>query len=275
MARNFTDLLQRRWSDGLHACVGLDGDYRKIPDAFKDGSVTQAIHAFNAKIVRETMHVAAAFKPNFGFYFAKGIPGLVALQDTIRFINDAAPDVPVILDMKIGDIGNTNDQYALGLLDEFRADAVTLSPYVGVGELEAFSKLKDKGVFILCRTSNPNAARIQNLPVANVSNMALYEVVAEEIATANKSGNVGLVAGATNPKELAVVRRIVGDDVPFLIPGVGAQGGEVQATVEAGRNSRGDGLLVNASRTIIYADDPGAAAEALHDEISHYLLTPA
>jgi orotidine-5'-phosphate decarboxylase len=267
MTRHCWNMLNARWGNGCHVCVGLDSAYAKIPNAFKDGNVTQAIYTFNAKIVRETMHVACAYKPNLAFYLEQGIPGLTALIDTVRFIRDAAPEVPVILDGKFGDIGNTSDAYATFAYEQVLADAVTLNPYMGIDAAQAFQRT-DKGIFVLCRTSNDSAEEFQT----TVVHQPLYQKVAAVVATKwCATGHYGLVVGATAPTELAEVRHIVGDDIPILIPGIGAQGGNLEATVKAGKNSRGNGMVINSSRDIIFHENPALQAEKLNDQIKSFL----
>ena len=273
MTRNFRKLLETRWAEGAHVCVGLDPEYTRIPDAFKDGNITQAIHAFNAKIVRETAPFACAFKPNLGFYLAQGIAGLTALHDTIRFIRDAAPKVPVILDGKFGDIGNTSEAYAAFAYDQLGADAVTLNPYMGINAAQPFQRT-GKGVFVLCRTSNESGKEVQNLVIDRMGEprFKVYQEVALTVATTwSATGHYGLVVGATAAEELASVRTLVGDDIPILIPGIGAQGGDLEKTVKAGKNRRGGGMVINSSRGIIFASDPGAEAKKLNDSIVSFL----
>ncbi|MDH7571443.1 MAG: orotidine-5'-phosphate decarboxylase, partial [Armatimonadota bacterium] len=188
--------------------------------------------------------------------------GLCALRETIDYLHAHYPQVPVILDAKRNDIGSTAERYAVEVFDRFGADAVTVSPYLGGDSLEPFLERADRGVFVLCRTSNPGARDLQDLPVG-ADGKPLYQVVAQLAAARwNTRGNLGLVMGATYPEELREVRALVGD-LPFLVPGVGAQGGDVHAAVQAGRDRRGVGLLVNSSRGILYASaGPDFAAAA-------------
>lgn len=268
MKRNFHDLLQRRWSDGFHVCVGLDSERAKIPDRFlNDGELGKQL-AFNKWIIDQTHQYACAFKPNSAFYEAEGEEGAAVLKRTIEYAHRTAPGVAVILDAKRGDIGNTNDGYVRSAFDRLKADAITLSPYMGSESLKPFLERSDKGIFLLCRTSNPGAGEFQDLLV---DGSPLYQVVASHVAASwNENGNCGVVVGATNPEELSAVRRMVGD-LPILIPGVGAQGGDLEKTVKAGKNSRGAGMIINSSRGIIFAPDPGAEAKKLNDSIVSFL----
>jgi orotidine-5'-phosphate decarboxylase len=234
--------------------VGLDPDPARIPDHLREADLPR--WAFNRRIIDATHEHAACYKPNAAFY--EDADGWRALRETVAYAH--GKDVPVLLDAKRADIGNTSRQYAR-LLDD--ADAITLNPYLGRDSLEPFLSRGDKGVFVLCRTSNPGGADLQDLELA--SGERLYERVAALADLWNREGNVGLVVGATTPDELAAVREQV-PDLPFLVPGVGAQGGDAEAAVEHGL---ADGVgLVNSSRGIIFAGEDrgeafaGAAGEA-------------
>ena len=279
---NFIEQLRTRWqaSNSL-VCVGLDPDPAKFPDAFvDDGDIddSEALFTFCRDIADATAEFACAFKPQIA-YFAAQNGGEIALQRLIAHINATHPDVPVILDAKRGDIGNTAEQYALEAFDRFGADAVTLNPYMGRDSAEPFLQRNDRGCVFLCHTSNPGARDFQELVVsdANGGFAPLYQHVARTIARDwNGDGNCALVVGATFPEELKVIRGIVGD-MPLLIPGIGAQGGDVEATVRNGKTADGTGLMINSSRGILYAsqgsDFASAAASAarrLRDEINRY-----
>ncbi len=274
MKRHCMEMLKARWGNDCHVCVGLDSDLAKIPDQFKSGSIREAIYGFNVMIIRETAHVACAFKPNAAFAEAEGGAGGMALEDTIKYLHRSYPDIPVIFDAKRGDIGNSNDGYVRSAFTRFKADAITLSHYMGMVAMEPFLQQEDKGLFLLCKTSNEGSAEFQDVIVQHPEDQSLlpmYQYVAHRVARHwNKRGNCGLVVGATFPGELDAVRKIVGD-IPILIPGVGAQGGKVEDVVPVGKNSHGNGMIINSSRGIIYAKDPGAEAEKLHDEIHLYL----
>jgi len=280
MKRNFNDLLKAKWDSGNFVCVGLDSELGKIPPEFRAGTILTeaAIHAFNAAIVDATKDLVGAYKPNIAFYEAHGEAGLRALRQTIIFINATAPDVPVILDAKRADIGNTNAGYVEMAFDYLGADAITVQPYLGGEALKPFLTLKDKGIIILCRTSNMGAGEFQDrlvLPTNEEANkwglrarnlMPLYQLVAHRVAKEwNQNNNCALVVGATYPEELREVRQIVGD-MPILIPGIGAQGGDVEKTVVAGKDSHGQGMIINSSRGIIFASSGPDFAEAARRE---------
>ncbi|MEA3344726.1 MAG: orotidine-5'-phosphate decarboxylase [Chloroflexota bacterium] len=237
-------------------CVGLDPRPEYIPN----GDVL----AFNRWIIEQTADLVCAYKPNFAFYEAQGLEGLKALQQTISFIQRRT-DVPVILDAKRGDIGFTAEAYARAAFGVWGADALTLNPYLGQDSLLPFLEHGEKGGFVLCHTSNPGAEDVQALVVGD---RPLYEVIAQRAVEWNIRDNLGLVVGATYPEELAAVRRIA-PEMWLLVPGIGAQGGDLEATLSAGLRSDGLGLIINSSRGIIFADDPRQAALALRDQISH------
>ncbi len=274
--KTFREKLEAQWAKGNFVCVGLDTVYEKVPDAVrKPGNRLESIVNFNSRIVDATKDLVCAYKPNSAFYEALGVLGPGVLDETIEYIHDVAPDVPVILDAKRADIGNTNEGYVRAAFDYFKADAITVNPYLGAEALSPFLDCEDKGIFVLCRTSNPGAGELQDLLVAEEP---LYLHVARNVAGKwNKRGNCALVVGATYPSELAEVRREVGDEMPILIPGIGAQGGDIEKTVRAGIDSERCGIVVNSSRGIIYAssgDDFAAAARMetakLRDAINEY-----
>lgn len=249
-------------------CVGLDSDAAKLPTGVEQ-------LAFNKAVVDATHDLVCAYKPNTAFYEALGAEGIQTLKDTCDYIRGVAPDVLIILDAKRADIGNTNNGYVQFAYDYLGADAITLHPYLGREALEPFLLREDKGSIILCRTSNPGAGEFQDRPV---DGHKLYEHVAKMVAMDwNTGGNCMLVVGATYPEEAAAIRQIVGDGLWFLVPGVGAQGGSVEATMVAAQNSRGDGLIISSSRDIIFASSGAdfaqaarAKAEALRSEINTY-----
>jgi orotidine-5'-phosphate decarboxylase len=261
---SFMALLESRWNEGHFLCVGLDSDYSKLPQKMKGKSVEDALFEFNREIIQATAPHCGAFKPNIAFYEGYGTEGLSALIKTNRFIRERYPMHPVILDAKRADIGNTNTGYVKAAFEIFQAHAVTVHPYLGREALEPFLAEKDRGVIVLCHTSNPGAGEFQELKMNGVE---LYKVVAAKVSREwNYNGNCGLVVGATFPEQLAEVRQIAGD-LPILIPGIGAQGGDLEHTVVSGLNSTGKGIIINASRSIIYASErddfaPAAAAEA-------------
>ncbi|MBI2031135.1 MAG: orotidine-5'-phosphate decarboxylase [Candidatus Levybacteria bacterium] len=223
----------------------------------------------NEQIIDATCDLVCAYKPNIAFYEAQGTQGLEALSVTIDYIRDTCPDVPVILDAKRADIGNTNLGYVEAAFDHYGADAVTVHPYLGKEALKPFLDRKDKGIIVLVKTSNPGADEFQDLFVSrftDVSTTRMYEYVAKRVSKHwNENGNVGVVVGATYPHHLEYVRKIVGD-MPILIPGIGAQGGEVEETVKAGMDNRGWGMIINSSRGIIFASKQLDFAEAARRE---------
>ncbi|MEG3158233.1 orotidine-5'-phosphate decarboxylase [Lysobacter zhanggongensis] len=272
----FMQALRQRWSntDSL-VCVGLDPEPAKFPARF--GSDPDAVFAFCRAIVDATAGHACAFKPQIAHFAALGAED--ALTRLIAHIHAAHPGIPVILDAKRGDIGSTARHYAAEAFDRYAADAVTANPYLGRDSVQPFLDRADRGVVILCRTSNPGAADLQDLPVqaAGGTQRPLYQHVAETIARDwNGHGNCTLVVGATWPEQLREVRAIVGD-MPFLVPGVGAQGGDVEAVVRNARTADGTGLMVSSSRAILYAsqgddfaDAAAAAAQALKEQVNRY-----
>lgn len=249
-------------------CVGLDSDIEKVPKQILANEHPQT--TFNKLIIDATHDLVCAFKPNTAFYESRGLPGVEALKLTCDFIKEKYPEVPIIIDAKRADIGNTNEGYAKFMFDYLGADAVTLHPYVGSDALKPFLDRKEKGSIILCRTSNPGAGELQDL---EVNGKPMYQIVAENVAKKwNTNDNCALVVGATYPTELAIVRRIVGD-MPLLIPGVGAQGGDVEKTVKAGVDVSGKNAIINSSRRIIFAENPREEALKLRDEINLWRKT--
>ena len=252
MSRDFRQLLEARWEQGRFLCVGLDPDFDKIPEAAHKGGTRETIVNFNRAIIDATRDLVCAYKPNSAFYEAHGDEGWNALRETIQYIRDQAPEVAVILDAKRGDIGNTNNGYVESAFDHLHADAVTVQPYPGREAIQPFLDRTDKGIIVLCKTSNDGASEFQDL---SVEGMPLYQVVAQHVAKEwNANSNCALVVGATYPEELAEVRKIVAD-MPILIPGIGTQNGDLEKTVKAGKDSRGKGMIISASRAVIFASD--------------------
>ncbi|MEN5062301.1 orotidine-5'-phosphate decarboxylase [Luteimonas sp. TWI1416] len=260
MPRSFMQALRARWqaADTL-VCVGLDPEPAKFPARLSGNR--DAVFAFCRDIADATAEYACAFKPQIAHFAALGAED--ALQRLIAHLHAQHPDVPVILDAKRGDIGSTAQQYVGEAFERYAADAVTVNPYMGRDSVQPFLDREDKGVVILCRTSNPGATDLQDLPVAQCgATRPLYQHVAETIARDwNTHGNCALVVGATWPAQLREVRAIVGD-LPFLVPGVGAQGGDVEAVVTHARSADGTGLMVSSSRAILYASNGDDYAEA-------------
>ncbi len=256
--RNFNALIGERWDQGKFLCVGLDPEMHKMPAHLKADDIERSIVEFNRAIVDATKDLVCAFKPNSAFYEAHGESGWRALKTTIEYILSEAPNVAVILDAKRGDIGNTNNGYVTAAFDDLRADAITVHPYMGGESLKEFFDRKEKGIIVLCRTSNSGAGEFQDLELRGE---ALYKQVARKFATSwNANGNCGLVVGATYPEEIAAVRTIA-PNMPFLIPGVGTQGGDLEVSVKAGKDSRGKGIIVSVSRAILYASEKKDFAE--------------
>lgn len=273
----FIEKLRNRWNDAnTLLCVGLDPDPAKFPDTFVDDD--DALFHFCRDIVDATAEFACAFKPQIA-YFAAHNAGETQLQRLIAHINATHPSIPVVLDSKRGDIGSTAEQYAVEAFDRFGADAVTLNPYMGHDSAAPFLARNDRGCVFLCHTSNPGARDFQELIVAGEGGTSapLYQHVARTIAREwNADGNCALVVGATFPEELKIIRGIVGD-MPLLIPGIGAQGGDVEAVVKNGKTGDGAGLMINSSRGILYASSGAGFAEAaadaarvLRDEINRW-----
>lgn len=283
--RHFRNLLEAQWALGKFVCVGLDSAAERIPSAAfarrqcAGPHVGSTILNFNKAIIDQTCDIAGFYKLNFSFYEEHGPEGLWALQATVQYANMVAPTVPIIGDGKRNDIGTSTLRYVRAAFDYFGIDAATVNPYLGREALQPFLDRSDKGIFVLCRTSNPGAGEFQDLLVEGPEGkMPFYLYVAQSIAKHwNTNGNCGLVVGATYPAELAQVRDIVGD-LPFLIPGIGTQGGNLEKTVRYGRDSRGQGMLINSSSGIIFAssgeDFAGAArceTLALHESITKQL----
>lgn len=246
-------------------CVGLDSDYNQLPDRFKGEEFPQ--FAFNRWIIEQTHLYASAYKPNSAFYEARGVEGLTALARTLDYLRANHPDMLTICDAKRADIGSTNQGYVTAIFDRLGFDALTLNPYLGREALEPFLARVDKGCILLCRTSNPGAGELQDLEIGE---KPLWQVVAERVRDHwNTRGNCMLVAGATYPGELRRIREIVGE-MTLLVPGIGAQGGDVERAVRAGQTAVGRGLIINSSRGIIFADDPAEAARALRDTVNLY-----
>jgi orotidine-5'-phosphate decarboxylase len=272
----FSQLLVQAWqrNDSL-VCVGLDPEPARFPAALRDDP--DAIFTFCRAIVDATADLVCAFKPQIAHFAAHGAEN--ALQRLIAHIHENHPGVPVILDAKRGDIGSTAKNYAVEAFDRYGADAVTVNPYLGRDSVQPFLDRADKGVIVLCRTSNPGAHDLQDLLISDESRggRTLYQHVADTVARDwNANGNCALVVGATYPQELADVRSRVGD-LPLLVPGVGAQGGDVAAVVRNGKTMHGTGLMISSSRAILYAGDGDdfadaarAVASALRDEINRH-----
>lgn len=264
MTTTFMELLKSRWEKGRFLCIGLDSDFSKLPEVLKKLPVKDALLEFNRRIVEATAEYACAFKPNIAFYEGYGLEGLEALIETNRFIREQYSEIPIILDAKRADIGSTNLGYVRAVIEVMRSHAVTVHPYLGQEALRPFLERADLGVIVLCQTSNPGAVEFQHL---KCEGKELYKTVAAKVSREwNYNHNCGLVVGATYPEQVGEVRDIAGD-IPFLIPGIGAQGGELERTILNGLNSSNQGIIINSSRGIIYASagpdfDQAAGREA-------------
>jgi orotidine-5'-phosphate decarboxylase len=265
----FITQLERCWdrNDSL-VCVGLDPEIERFPAHVAESA--SPIFQFNKAIIDATADLVCAYKPQFAHYAAYEAED--QLERSIDYIHRNYPDIPVILDSKRGDVGNTAERYAIEGFERYHADAVTVNPYLGGDALEPFLKYEDKGVIVLCRTSNPGAVDLQDVEVGG---RRLFHIVADLAANRwNSRGNCLLVVGATYPRELAEVREIVGK-MPLLVPGVGAQGGDVAQAVQNGQTADGRGLIISSSRGILYASSgedfataARAATEKLRDQIN-------
>ncbi len=250
-------------------CIGLDSDLKRIPKFLLDKYGPEALFEFNQKIIDQTFDLVCAYKPNIAFY--EGLRpwdvsqevywldiydwGIYSLKKTIDYIHKH--EIPVILDAKRGDIGNTNEMYAKEIFEYFGADATTVSPYLGEDSIAPFAQYKDRFSFVLCLTSNPGAKDLQLL---KLSGKPLYKIVAQKVKRWNKNKNLGLVVGATFPKQLQEIRKTVGD-MPILIPGIGAQGGDLEKVVKYGTDKTGKMAIINSSREIIFASSEKDFAE--------------
>lgn len=256
MTTSFTSLLRKAWaSRDSMLCVGLDPDLARLPEGIE--RTPAGVEEFCRQIVDATGDVVCAFKPQIAYFAAIGAER--ELERLCAHIRDSHPDVPLILDAKRGDIGDTATLYAREAFERYGAHAVTVNPYLGTDSLEPFLAHSGRGVIVLCRTSNAGSGEFQS---GLIEGAPLYERVAHTAANEwSRRGEVALVVGATYPDELARVRSIVGD-MALLVPGIGAQGGDVAAVVRAGRDSTGYGLIVNSSRAVLYADSGTGFATA-------------
>ncbi|MFC4277019.1 orotidine-5'-phosphate decarboxylase [Achromobacter aloeverae] len=268
---NFKQKLDQAWTaTNSLLTVGLDPDPGRLPTELADKP--DAIFQFCRDIVDATAPYACSFKPQIAYFAAHRAED--QLEALCQHIRDRHPQLPIILDAKRGDIGSTAEQYAREAFERYQADSVTVSPYMGLDSVEPYLGWSDRGVFVLCRTSNPGGSDLQFLKTEN--GQPLYLHVAGLVADIwNRQGQCGLVVGATFPNELALVRERIGDDVPLLIPGIGAQGGDITATVSNARNKAGTGMLINSSRAILYAsggedwrEAAAASARAFRDQIN-------
>ncbi len=291
--KNFLGTLQQSWNNGRLLCVGLDTDPTKIPKHIDYPRLADRIYEFNMQIVEATKDLVCAFKPNRGFYKAQGNEGDIALLHTIVGIHSTAPGVEVIVDQKTDDIGKTNAQYVADCFDRMSADAITVHPTFGQEGLQPFLNQKNKGIVVLCKTSNAGSGEFQDKLLAISKEefselehyltpdaihafgweithgyvlIPLYQYIALRVGYFwNANQNCALVVGATYPEQLAWVRKLV-PTMPLLIPGIGSQGGDLEATVKAGQDKDGHGMIINVSSSLIYASDGRDFAQAARRE---------
>ena len=247
---NFTEKLEQSWAHSNSLLmVGLDPDPQRFPHELQ--GTPDAIFEFCRSIVDATAAHVCGIKPQIAYFAAQRAED--QLEALCRYVRQRYPNLPIVLDAKRGDIGSTAEQYAREAFERYEADAVTVNPYMGFDSVEPYLEWKEKGVIVLCRTSNKGGSDLQFLETKE--DLPLYLPVARLVAHRwNLNRQCGLVVGATYPEEIAKVREQVGD-MPLLIPGIGAQGGDIPATVQAGRNSHGTGMMINSSRAILYASN--------------------
>ena len=257
-------------------CVGLDPEPARFPISLRDMPVEKAVVHFCQAIIEATAPYVCAFKPNIAFFEVLGPAGMRVFQEVLHAI---PAYIPVLVDAKRGDLGNTARNYATAIFDVYGCDAMTVNPYLGYDSVAPFLAYREKGIILLCRTSNPSARDFQDLLIQQDDGQTrpLYEVVAKRVQSWNEAGNCGLVVGATYPQELRTIRSIC-PEMPILIPGVGAQGGDLEASVKAGVDAQGERAMIAVSRSILYAGSSNdyataAAHEALHlrDQINRAL----
>ena len=259
---NFLDkLLATSRQQNSLLCVGLDPEPERFPAQLQNMTVAKAVTYFCQGIIEATAPYVCAFKPNLAFFEVLGPKGMYIFQDVLSAIPE---HIPIIVDAKRGDLGNTARKYATTVFDVYGCDAVTVNPYLGYDSVAPFLAFHEKGVIFLCRSSNPSARDFQDLLVQEEKGQGrpLYEMIAQRVQSWNKAGNCGLVVGATYPQELSTIRSMC-PDMPILIPGVGAQGGDLETSVVAGVDVLGEKAIIAVSRAILYAsEDEDYAASA-------------
>lgn len=251
---NFLDkLLAVSRQQNTLLCVGLDPEQERLPSQLRNMPVSKAVTYFCQAIIEATAPYVCAFKPNLAFFEVLGPEGMYVFQDVLKEVPEY---IPIIVDAKRGDLGNTARNYASAIFDVYGCDAVTVNPYLGYDSVAPFLAYDEKAIFFLCRTSNPSACDFQDLLVCdeNGQKKLFYEVIAQRVQLWNRSGNCGLVVGATYPQELTTIRSIC-PNMPILLPGVGAQGGNLEASVLAGVDVSGEKAIVSVSRAILYSSD--------------------
>lgn len=262
---NFLDkLLAASRAQNSLLCVGLDPEFDRLPAQLHDMPVARAITYFCRAIIEATAPYVCAFKPNLAFFEVLGPEGMYVFQDVLQAIPG---HIPIIVDAKRGDLGNTARNYAAAAYDVYGCDAVTVNPYLGYDSVAPFLAYHEKGVILLCRTSNPSARDFQDVSVYDEDGKVrpFYEVVAQRVQSWNKAGNCGLVVGATYPQELRTIRSMC-PDMPILIPGVGAQGGDLEASIAAGVDEFGEKAILAVSRAVLFAGEGKDFATAAANE---------
>ena len=255
----FISKLETRWAHSNSLlCVGLDPQLDRIPERFKNQNSPYL--DFCTAIVDATHELVCCFKPQVAYFSAVGAED--QLEKLVLYIKEQHPDIPVILDAKRGDIGSTAALYAKEAYERYGADAVTVNPYLGFESIEPYMKYEDKGIVVLCRTSNPGSDWLQK---DKKDPVPVYQRVAKQVADWNKEDQFVLVTGATYPEELGEVRKIVGR-MPLLVPGIGAQGGDVKSVLEVGLDQKAQGLIISSSREILYAHEKSDSDRQLDSE---------
>lgn len=269
----FTEKLMRtsRKNNSL-LCIGLDTELKRIPSHLQEQP--DAVLRFNKAIFDATKDLVQCYKLNVAFYESMGVDGIRAMMDTVKLIQ---PSTPVIVDAKRNDIGNTARAYAKAVFEVYGFDAATVNPYLGYDSIRPFLEHQDKGTIVLCRTSNPSAPEFQDYG----GQTPLYQEVARRVVEWNRNGNCGVVAGATFPDQLIRIRKIVGEHIPILVPGVGAQGADISSATAHAMNSNGELAIINSSRGVIYAgrgedfaQQARMVAETLRSEINEARSSP-
>lgn len=265
--RDWNELCGAAFAAQKFLCVGLDPVYDKLPARYRENRMTArvaCVEDFGRDVIDAVGSTAGFLKPNWAFFLQFGNYGLMVLQELIRYAHQNYPDLAIILDCKVGDIGNTNAAYARYFFEQLQADAITMHGYLGQEANQPFLDYADKGFFILCHTSNPGAGEFQHL---EASGLSLYERVALHVQQGwNTHGNCGLVSGATYSDAIDDIRKVA-PTLPLLVPGIGTQGGDLQAAVNSAKDWMGAGFIINSSSGIIFADDPQIAAKQLHNDI--------
>ncbi len=267
MAKNpFFNMTDGRWAEGKRVCVGLDSVFNKLPVRFRDAGAADGILAFNRSIIQQTHSQALCYKLNLGAYLQSGHQGIKALEETCAYLWANHPNIPYAIDQKTGDIGTTNDWYADFAFGICRAHAITLHNYMGQEAMQSLLDRKDKAFFILCKTSNKGSNEFQGPENLHTSRY-IYEFVARQVKDYwNKHGNCGLVVGATYPEEMKKIRAMA-PELPFLVPGIGTQGGDVDATINNGITEAGGGLIINNGSAIIFAPNPAFELDSATKQI--------